>query len=72
MEDAKGLAGREPLEPGNANLDDEAGEPDEEINDRSNDRRVEHLRCGVVVPRSDALVEVAIVGVHPLDPTGRR
>jgi hypothetical protein len=41
-----------------------SGELDEEIDDRVDDRRVEHLRRGLVVPRGDALVEVAVVGVH--------
>jgi hypothetical protein len=40
-----------------------SGELDEEVDDRVDDRRVEHLDSGLVVPRRDALVEVAVV-VH--------
>ncbi len=41
-----------------------AGEFDEEVDDRIDGRRVEHLRRGLVVPRRDALVEVAVVVEH--------
>ena len=41
------------------------GELGEEVDDRVDDRRVEHLRVdGLVVPRGDALVEVAVVVVR--------
>jgi hypothetical protein len=40
------------------------GELDEEVDGRVDDRRVEHLRRGVVVRRRDTLVEVAVGVVH--------
>ncbi len=45
-----------------------SGELDEQVDDRVDDRRVEHLPVGIVVPCGYALVEVAVV-VHPAEPT---
>jgi hypothetical protein len=41
-----------------------AGELGEDLDGRVDERRVEHLRLGFVVPRGDALVEVAVVVNH--------
>jgi hypothetical protein len=41
-----------------------SGKLDEQIDGRLHDRRVEHFCYGLVVPRGDAPVEVAVV-VHP-------
>ena len=41
-----------------------SGEVDEEVDNRIDDRRVEHLGRGFVVSRGDALVEVAVVLSH--------
>src|SRR6266545_8171203 len=40
------------------------GELDEEVDDGLDDRRVEHLGSGLVVPCGNALVEVAVVVLH--------
>ena len=42
------------------------GELGQEVDDGIDDRRIEHLRGGLVVPRGDALVEVA-VPLHPVN-----
>jgi hypothetical protein len=39
------------------------GKLSEQVDDRVDDRRVEHVRGGLVVPRGNALVEIAVV-VH--------
>ena len=46
-----------------------AGEPGQEVDDRIDGGRVEHVRRGLVVARGHALVEVAIAVVHRREPT---